>query len=369
MNENQLIEMTERYLNGELSNEEKLHFEKLCQENAAIKSRVEEHLHFTGLIKQYGARVELEKRLNDIHQEIDVHALTEELTVHPSWVVKLWRNHHSKISVAASVAIFAMMVTLYATGYFSKNTPGVTELKREVQSYKNATEKLNHSTNELLHEIKVNGRHLTTPSKFDGTGFALTSTGYLITNYHVVRGADSLYVQNATGDSYHAKLIYSEPMHDIAILKIDDAAFSGLGTIPYTFRKNKSDVGEEVYTIGYPRDDYVYDRGYLSSSTGFNGDTTTYQLSLPVNPGNSGGPLLDSKGNVIGIVNGKQMQNESVSFAIKSSYIFKAVQSVTNDTTANTILLNTSSKNSLAGLSPKQQIKKLNNYVFMVKVY
>ncbi|MFD1256558.1 trypsin-like peptidase domain-containing protein [Mucilaginibacter terrae] len=366
MSELQLTELIERYLNGELSDEERERFEALRRENAAVESKVSDHAHFTGLIKQYGQRVELEKRLNAIHQEIDVHALTEEVMIHPNWVVKMWRNHHSKISVAASIAIFAILGTLYLSGNFNRSTSNFTALRREIQSVKRTTESLERSNKALLHDIKA-GKRVISPSKFGGSGFALTSSGYIVTNYHVIKNADSLYVQNASGDSYHARLIYTEPAYDIAILKIDDSTFAGLDNIPYTFKKSKSDVGEDVYTLGYPRDDFYYGKGYLSSSTGYNGDTTAYQVSLPVYPGNSGGPLLDNKGNIIGIISGKQSQTESAAFAVKSFYLFKAVQSVSADTSANTISLK--SKNSLMGLSRQQQIKKLENYVFMVKVY
>lgn len=362
MNENQLIELTERYLNGELSTEEKLHFEKLCQENAAVKSRVEEHLHFTGLIKQYGERIELENRLNAIHQEIDVHTLTEELTVHPSWIVKMWRNHHSKISVAASVAIFAMLVTLYFTGYFNKNTSDYMQLKQDIR----VTNDNLHKANALLNQIK-NAHRITTPNKFGGTGFALTTNGYLVTAYHVVRDADSLYVQNQAGDTYHAKLVYSEPIYDIAILKVDDPAFKNLNSLPYSFKKGTSDIGENVYTYGYPGEQGVFGQGYLSSATGYQGDTSAYEVAMPVNPGNSGGPLLDEKGSIVGIISGKQTQTEGAAFAIQSSYLFKAIQNIKVDSISQKLNLN--NKNAMAGLTRKQQVKKLKDYVYMVKVY
>src|SRR6185312_11862335 len=117
MSENELLEEIERYLNGEMTGEECDRFELLRKENADLNSRVTEHKHFTALLKQYGERLEVEKRLDAIHNEIDVHALKDELPVQPSWVVQLWRNHQSKISVAASIAIFAVLGTLFFTGY------------------------------------------------------------------------------------------------------------------------------------------------------------------------------------------------------------------------------------------------------------
>ena len=105
MSDNELTETIERYLNGEMTGDERTRFEKLRSEKADVNTKVAEHKHFTNLIKQYGERLELEKRLNAIHNEIDVHALEEDLMIHPSFIVRLWRNHHSKISVAASIAI------------------------------------------------------------------------------------------------------------------------------------------------------------------------------------------------------------------------------------------------------------------------
>src|ERR1700680_1117190 len=107
MSDNYLLEVIERYLNGEMSKDEYARFEVLRNENPEVNSLFNEHKQFTGLLKQYGERLELEKRLDAIHSEIDVCTLKEELMIHPSWIVQLWRTHHSKISVAASIAIFA----------------------------------------------------------------------------------------------------------------------------------------------------------------------------------------------------------------------------------------------------------------------
>ena len=202
---------------------------------------------------------------------------------------------------------------------------------------------------------------------FRGTGFAITSGGLVATNYHVVKDADSVYVQNAAGKSFKAKVLYTEPQNDIAILKITDTSFRNLGAIPYTFKRTESDLAEGVYTYGYPQDAPVYDVGVLTSANGLNGDSLDYQISIPINPGNSGGPLMDNRGNVIGIVQAKQTQLEGVHFAVKASYLLNAIQNIPADSLNKKISLNT--KNTLGNLNAVQQLKKLKNYVFMVKVY
>src|SRR5207253_942207 len=127
--------------NGEMNADERKVFEQFRTENAEVDQRVIEHQQFTGMLKQYGERVELESRLNAIHREIDVHALTEEVIIHPSWIVQLWRDHHSKISVAASIAIFAILATLFVTGKMDNNS-SYKELKGEVARLGNKTNNL-----------------------------------------------------------------------------------------------------------------------------------------------------------------------------------------------------------------------------------
>lgn len=363
MSDNQITQFIERYLDGSMTAAERTEFELLRKNDAAIESKFAEHVQFIALMKQYGERLELEKRLNAIHDEIDVHALKEELTIHPVWIVRMWRNHHSKISVAASVLIFAVLSILIVTGKLSSD--------------KSRYEELSQKINTIDHKVKIIGAGARTPVKpkapasapanFRGTGFALTSNGYLVTDYHVIKNADSVYVQNAAGESFHAKVIYTEPQYDLAILQINDSTFKNLGPVPYNVKKAESDLGENVYTSGYPGDNVVYGYGALTSAANYSGDTTEYMVSIPVNPGNSGGPLLDEKGNVIGILTARQTQMAGAAFAKKSIYLLKTIQNIPTDSLSRTLNLN--NKNTLAGLNRKQQLKKLKNYVFMVKVY
>jgi serine protease Do len=361
MRDEQLLEVIERYLNGEMDADERKAFDQLRKEDAEVDIRFVEHQQFTGLLKQYGERVALENRLNAIHQEIDVHAIADEVTIHPTWIIRMWRDHHSKISVAASIAIFAVVGTLFFTGYLNNNT-SYTELGRKVDNLNNANKKIIKSIN----DIKSSQKPL--PSdKYRGTGFAITSNGLIATSYHVISDNDSVYVQNSAGKSFKASVIYKEPQNDIAILKITDTSFTNLGVIPYTFRHAESDLAESVYTYGYPQDSGVYGEGRLTSSNGLNNDTLDYEISVPINPGNSGGPLLDGKGNIIGIVKARETRLEGVHFALKSSYLINAIKNIPTDSLNHTPVLNT--QNTLSNLTRVQQVKKLKNYVFMVKVY
>jgi serine protease Do len=105
--------------------------------------------------------------------------------------------------------------------------------------------------------------------------------------------------------------------------------------------------------------------GYLSAKTGFNGDTLTCQISVAANPGNSGGPVFNRNGEVIGILSTKEVHVESAVFAIHSQYIYQAVEDLKKDTSYQQLKISFGS--TLKGIDKVQQVKKIQDYVFMVK--
>ncbi len=354
----ELIKRIEAYLFKEMSLKELNDFDFEKTQNPSIDDKISQHKLFLKSIESYGNRKKLIEEMNLFHDEIDVEDLMESSTP----VVSIWKKYRRSFAVAASVAIVVTLITLLSTGQFNKKTQNISysALKRDMESIK-------RSQNALIREIKSQNTSTVAPNQFGGTGFALSSSGYLITNYHVVEGADSIYVQNNKGESFKVQSIYIDPAYDIAVLQIVDPLFTSLNPLPYTFKKLSSDLGENVYTIGYPRDDIVYGDGYLSSQTGFDGDSIAYQVSIPVNPGNSGGPLLDNKGNIIGIISGKQTLTDGAAFAIKSDFLLKAIDNIPQDSLTKKLIIN--KKNNLLGLTRTQQVKKMKDYIFMVKVY
>lgn len=359
-----LYEQIECYLAKQMDERERSTFELMRKSDAEMDMQIVEHMQFLHALNEQSEQVLLRNKFNHFHAQLDVEAIRDEVEEKPSGIVRLWRAHHSKISVAASVAILAVLSTLFYTGYFGNQNHQTTysALRRDIQ-------KIKQSQNALIRNVKGDNSTVKVDEgeQFGGTGFALSGNGYIVTNYHVINGADSISVQNAAGTVYKARAIYVDPSVDIAVLQITDTAFRNLEPVPYTFKKSNSELGEDVYTIGYPRDEIVLGKGYLSSATGYNGDTIAYQVSIPVNPGNSGGPLMDSKGNVIGLINGKQTQVDGAAFAIKSNYLLKAIQAIPSDSLSNKLELNT--RNHLSGISRAEQIKKMQNYIYMVRVY
>ncbi|MGF1925569.1 MAG: trypsin-like serine protease, partial [Bacteroidia bacterium] len=105
----------------------------------------------------------------------------------------------------------------------------------------------------------------------------------------------------------------------------------------------------------------------VSSKTGINGDTLAYQIAIPVNPGNSGGPLLDNNGNIVGVINGKEGKSDGAAFAVKSRYIMEALNAIPQDSLSKRV--GYGKKSILQGLKRHQQVEKIQDYVFMIKVY
>lgn len=169
--------------------------------------------------------------------------------------------------------------------------------------------------------------------KGNGSGFFLNPNGYIATNYHVVDGTTALqanFTRNGKTESYPATVVVTDPQNDLAIIKIDDKSFKGDGNLPYGLMTRTKDTGSEVFAMGYPMADVMgsevkFTDGKISSKSGIGGDVRVYQISVPIQPGNSGGPLFDMGGNVVGItssgLNREYFKSENVNYAIKASYL------------------------------------------------
>ena len=202
--------------------------------------------------------------------------------------------------------------------------------------------------------------------EWTGTGFALKGK-YVITNHHVVDGARSLQVRGIKGDftkMYNAVVVASDATHDMAIIRIEDSKFTGFGEIPYAIKSGLSEVGEEIFVLGYPMmstmgEEVKLTTGVVSSRSGFMGDISAYQVSAPIQPGNSGGPMFDSNGDVVGIVNAKHRQADNASYAIKSPYMRMFIE---NSVSATTI----PSNRKMVGWSLTNKVKTIKPFVFII---
>tara|TARA_B100000767_G_scaffold158889_1_gene149137 strand:- start:2243 stop:3373 length:1131 start_codon:yes stop_codon:yes gene_type:complete len=234
-----------------------------------------------------------------------------------------------------------------------------TEIKKQKPNEKPPTD----STELIIDSLRWRG---------NGSGIFISKNGYIITNYHVIKKAKVIEVNmnNSTElKSYKAILIKSDEINDLAILKIKDSSFKELKNLPYNFKTEIVDVGTEVFALGYPMALSIMGKaikftdGKISSKTGYLDDVTTYQTTTPIQPGNSGGPLFDYNGNLIGI-NSSGLAYEiadNVSYSIKTTYVRNLI-----DILPEKVYL--PNDKSLDNENLTEIIKVLSNYVVLIKV-
>jgi S1-C subfamily serine protease len=162
-----------------------------------------------------------------------------------------------------------------------------------------------------------------------GTGFFISDDGYVLTNSHVIEGSTSISII-LNGKSVSATLVDHDPSNDIALLKVDKSV-KGL---PIELKK-KTKQGTEIAVLGYPNiglqgNEQKATFGYINANSGIQGDTRYFQISSPIQPGNSGSPMVNEQGIVIGIASASLNQTaaiettgtlaQNVNYAVKVAY-------------------------------------------------
>ena len=236
----------------------------------------------------------------------------------------------------------------------------------------------NLSEKTLLYKLYPNSpRSVNKPTKKNewagnGSGVIISKSGHIITNHHVIEDAEDIEVEFMLDDElqkFNAEVVQVDKTNDLAVLKIFDMNFDGVSEPPYNFKFRGSDVGTKVYAFGYPmalsimgKEIKVTD-GMISSKTGFDGNITTYQITAPIQGGNSGGPLFDEQANLIGINSSGIRKDiaDNVAYSIKTSYVSNLL-----DVLPKSIELPSSTK--LKSLPLTEQIKEISKYVVLVKV-
>jgi S1-C subfamily serine protease len=163
------------------------------------------------------------------------------------------------------------------------------------------------------------------PKRAQGTGFIVRPDGLLLTAYHVVRDAKQLSVRCPGREAVSAKIIEAAANVDLAVLQLP---FSGMQYLALVEGRSIHQ-GDSVFTLGFPVPQLLGD-GSVSSLSGPGGEATFLQVTVPVQPGNSGGPLLNGAGQVVGVVTSSAAVApflaatgtlpQSINWAIKADY-------------------------------------------------
>jgi serine protease Do len=354
------IQQIEEYILGALNAQERQDFELFLQKNPEVALEVEEYKLLLDSLALHQVK-KLKADLEDVFEKQSRSKSNVLQLTH-----RLWKNYAPAMTAVAAVILTMIINSIFTLDNVrsleEKQTSQITFLRKEIFNVKKEQIEMAKKQKEKNTEKKP-------VRQYGATAFVISSNGYLITNYHVIKNADSIYIEIKKDSVMRLKVkeVFSDPQNDLAILQVDDSSFIGFAPLPYAMRMDEAYLGESVYTLAYPRQDMVYGEGSISATSGWDDDTTKYQVSVPVNPGNSGGPLLDEKGSLIGVVSGKHSTLDGATFAVKARYLKSLVDSLNIQNNEEPITL--PFHNQMLMLKRPEQIKRLRDFVYVVRVY
>ncbi len=187
-----------------------------------------------------------------------------------------------------------------------------------------------------------------------GTGFFISSNGYILTNNHVVASSQLTTIYTADKE-YDCETLFTNEIDDIAIIRVKDTV---LRFFPIPFSSNNLEVGDDVIALGFPLassmgKELKMSSGIVNSSKGFQDDARYFQFSAPIDPGNSGGPILNKSGNLVGLITAKYTSATNAGYALNLASLIKnipngiKIKKETNQQTVSNYAIYSKYKNSI----------------------
>lgn len=365
MSELNMLEAVERYIQGEMNPDERLQFEQLRKTNAEVDQLVVEHTFFLQQLNRFGERKKFRSLLQTVHTDLAENgSIQSSRLTSKARIIYLFNRYKRVGSIAASIAVITTLSISALVWVLTPSSP-----RSQFEELKKKYSQLEYNTRKQASEIDKIKKSKTIPVDMPfttgGTGFIIDPKGYLVTNAHVVSGATTIAIQNNKGE-FLVEVVHIDKQRDLAILRITDDNFKGYGALPYSISRKAGQLADPIFTLGYPRNEVVYSQGYLSARTGYDGDTLSCQIEISANRGNSGSPIINRRGEVIGILNGRQTNAEGFAFAVQGKYIYQLSDSLRKANPAVAIRLN--ARSTIAFLDRSEQVSRVQDFVYMVKV-
>ncbi|GAB4448763.1 MAG: hypothetical protein OHK0036_04710 [Bacteroidia bacterium] len=307
-----ITEWFDQYLSGQMSEKEQTEFINTLNENSELKKHFEEYQLLINSFKSYHQKNEIENKFNQWY--------ADEMQYSSKNVKKIW---WSVSYIAASVALLVTLTGIWLYESLNKQTK---KQSTEISYLKKELKQIQNQQNTLVRNIKKIQEKTYAPANSQSTGFVF-APHYILTTFHSIQNADSIFVENDFQVRTQAQLIYTNKDLDVAVLYAPQ-----MNAKPNFYFSNAiHHLGNRVFTLGYPTNQLVYNEGYISAMNGYNNDSAYYQITMSLNPGNSGGPLFSNTGELIGMIVSKNINMEGVAFALKSSMIYTLKDSLPAD--------------------------------------
>jgi S1-C subfamily serine protease len=199
-----------------------------------------------------------------------------------------------------------------------------------------------------------------------GSCFLISPEGYIVTNIHVVENHRSIKIKGIEGNfdkEYEAEVAAKDEKSDLAVLRLKDKTVK-FTTPPYALRTQGVNTGEDISVLGYPLgpklgDEIKLTTGVISAKSGYKGNAAEFQISAPAQPGNSGGPLFDAQGYIIGVVYAKVMGAENITYAVKAPFVQTLVATLPE--------AHISDKNTIESQNLPQRVAACSKYIYIIK--
>ena len=331
------FEWIDRYLENDLSENEREEFEKRLESDDLFREEFEHQKELIDAIEEHAS-------ISDIKEEVKLVEGNVTTFKQPKKAFSLKTLFLSVSTVAAAVFVITFSFMNYQTNKLDNSSTSYTELSGRV-------EELKEQQQDILESFKNKEK-----PKYDykfGTAIYLGDSLFL-TNKHLVKKHTKI-----TVGGYLAKLVTLDTVSDLALVHVIDSSFVMPKNV-YGFSTKELELATDIYTLGFPKKGIVYKTGVLSSLTGSKGDTTQFEISTQLNAGNSGSPVFDLSGNLIGIIIGKSKTQSGAGFVIQPEVIERFIL-------ANNLDLR--KKSSVRALKRTAQVKSLSASVMRVEVW
>lgn len=335
MQERENIALFDRYLAGEMSSDEKAKFEERLTQSESFKKAFDDYTRFA---KQVGEAAEYEHitgQLTDIHAELYGKKKQK--------IFFLKRKVLIPIGAVAAIAILLLTVP-FGMDKVNSADSGYQELANnsddisaeEMEEVYVLEENLNDSMTPLFLDSTVTDDYLEQSLLNDslelidrnpkGTAFLIAENGYFLTSKHLVENLSMVKLQHKElGLTFETEVLAMGSFTDLALLRCSKRIAENFDPVPFEFDHSPIELGEEVFTLGYPKRDIVYTEGAVSSETGYESDSLYFEISLPSNAGNSGAPLFNEKGQLIGIVTANNSDKQAVTYILNHEEIMRFI--------------------------------------------